>query len=69
MIKVRTTYFGVFQSSIEQKTSKYNALYLAGLFDYYDSFWFMGVKLSERGSHGYIHQLSDSLTFLVLYEL
>lgn len=43
---------GVFHSSIEQKTSGYNALYLSkkGETD-----WKKIIRLSERGSQGYIY--------------
>lgn len=55
---------GVFHSSIEQKTSGYNALYFtkqAG------SVWNKVSKLSERGSQGYIYEIPDSSAYLVLY--
>ena len=43
---------GVFHSGIEQKTSGYNALYLAKKGE---TQWNKIIRLSERGSQGYIY--------------
>jgi hypothetical protein len=43
---------GVFHSSIEQKTSGYNAIYFA---KENNSVWNKVIRMSERGSQGYIY--------------
>lgn len=43
---------GVFHSGIEQKASGYNAIYYARETN---SVWNKVIKLSERGSQGYIY--------------
>lgn len=55
---------GVFHSSMEQKTSGYNALYYA---KQTKGQWNKIVKISERGSQGYIYEIPESPAYLVLY--
>lgn len=57
---------GVFHSSIEQKTSGFNAIYFARQTN---SVWNKISKFSERGSQGYIYEIPDTTAYLVLYEL
>lgn len=53
----------VFHSSIEQKSSGYNALYLGEKrID-----WTKVVQLSQRGSQGYIYLMPTLNSYLVLY--
>jgi len=70
-IKINTNKFiSVFHSSIEQKISGYNALYLAEMKnDYLDAGWTKVIKLSERGSQGYLYETPLTKGLLVLYEL
>ena len=65
-----STFIGVFHSSLEQKTQGYNALYLSEkLKTYDDANWTKVVKLSERGSQGYLYRVKQTGGLLVLYEL
>jgi hypothetical protein len=59
---------GVFHSSKEQKDSGYSGLYLAELeHTFLDANWSKIIKLSDRGSQGYIYHVKSTDGFLVLY--
>lgn len=64
-------FISVFHSSVEQRDSGYNALYLAEMeTSFLSGGWVTKSKLSERGSQGYIFELPlATKALLVLYEL